>query len=232
VRLDPPELLAYVEWWRRLHADGHYLDTGTERDWGGALEAFLEQRVAFTVASSVQTGMIVAAGGRAGFAVAAGRLPYNGRTRYAGTVLSGQSFWLADDLDDTVRDIAIAYVLSLLEPDQVAGWHQGTGFVPVTGGGHARLEAEGWFEQHPPQRVAGEQLAASDRSPAALGPVVGDLAGLQDLLTGAMADVLGGGADPEARFARATEEGQRLLDDHNAACLATPRRTPDRLEVG
>ena len=231
VRLDSPELLGYVEWWRRLHADGHYLSTGAERDWGGSTEAFLQQRVAFTIASSVQTGMLVDAGQQAGFAVAAGRLPYDGRVPYAGNVLSGQSFWLTGDLDDTVRDIAVAYVLSLLEPDQVADWHRGTGFVPVTGAGQARLEEQGWFAEHPQLRAAGDQLAASDRTPAALGPVVGDLAGIQDVLTAAMADVFGG-AEPAARFARATEEGQRLLDDHNAASLAEPRRTPTRLEVG
>ncbi|MGH3876891.1 MAG: extracellular solute-binding protein [Actinophytocola sp.] len=232
VDLCSPELLAYVEWWRRLHRAGHYLYTGAQADWAGAFDAFVSGRVAFTVASSVQTGMIVAAGREAGFEVGASRLPHNGEVPYAGNVVSGQSLWLARGLDESTQDTALAFLSHLLAPDTAAAWHRGTGFVPATGAAYDLLAGEGWFDATPQLAAATGQLAASDRSPAALGPVLGDLAAIQDLLTQAMADVLERDADPAERFAAANAEGQRLLDDYNAHCHGPRRRTPPRLDVG
>jgi sn-glycerol 3-phosphate transport system substrate-binding protein len=50
-------------------------------------------------------------------------------------------------------------------------------------------------------------------------------------MVAAMDDVLSHGHDPAARFARATDEAQRLLDAHNAACAGPLPRTPARLAV-
>ncbi|MFD0475912.1 hypothetical protein ACFQ0B_52620 [Nonomuraea thailandensis] len=107
----------------------------------------------------------------------------------------------------------------------MAGWHRAAGFLPVTGASVELLEQEGWYDRHPIHRAATDQLRAADGSPAALGAIAGDLAGIQDEMTGAMAGVLRG-ADPGARLAEATISAQRLLDAYNDDCARglTPRR--------
>ncbi|UBU18030.1 extracellular solute-binding protein [Nonomuraea gerenzanensis] len=228
VTLASEELLAYATWWQRLHRRGRYLDTGTPEDWGGTLRAFTEQRVACTVASSVVAGMIARSCAEAGFEVAAGPLPYNEGAARAGHLVSGQAFWLTDGLPREKADGALAFLQYLLDARNVAEWHRGAGFLPVTGASVELLEREGWFERHPIHRAATGQLRAADGSPAALGAILGDFAGIQDLMTGAMTGVLAGG-DPGTRLAEATAAAQRLLDAYNDDCAAG--RTPRRLAV-
>ncbi|NUR89724.1 MAG: extracellular solute-binding protein, partial [Nonomuraea sp.] len=229
VDLASKELLAYVTWWRRLHDEGHYLRAGGPGDWGPALQAFGEGRVAFTVASSVVAGMIAERGRAAGFEVAASPLPYHEGFPRAGHLVSGQAFWLTGGLPDERRDGALAFVQHLLRAGNAAEWHRAAGFLPVTRGAAELLDREGWFDRHPVHRAATDQLRAADGSPAALGAILGDFAGVQDLMTEAMERVLDGD-DPTDSFTDASRRAQRLLDAYNADCAAG--RTPRRLAVG
>ncbi|NUP63893.1 MAG: extracellular solute-binding protein [Nonomuraea sp.] len=229
VDLASKELLAYATWWRRLHDEGHYLRAGGPGDWGPSLQAFGERRVAFTIASSVVAGMIAERGREAGFEVVASPLPHHERFPRAGHLVSGQALWLTGGLPPGRRDGALAFVQHLLNARNAAEWHRAAGFLPVTGAAAGLLEREGWFDRHPVHRAATAQLRAADGSPAALGAVLGDFAGVQDLMTEAMERVLDGD-DPTDRFTDASRRAQRLLDAYNADCAGG--RTPRRLAVG
>lgn len=220
--LDSPEMLAFVGWWRRMHRQGRYLYTGqpaygesVPQAWEDTFTAFAEQKVAFILGSSAEAGRLSRAGREHGFAVAAGRTPYSGRFPFAGTLIDGDAIWLVDGLDPVVRDGALAFLQYLMTPAHVAERHCDTGYVPATGAAAKLLTAQGWFEQQPHAAVALDQLAASDRSPAALGALVGDLARIQGVMTQAMHDVLLGEDNPAWRFASANAEAQRLLDEYN-----------------
>jgi sn-glycerol 3-phosphate transport system substrate-binding protein len=221
--LDSPEMLAFVGWWRRMHRQGRYLYTGQRADgetarqaWEDTFSAFAEQKVAFILGSSAEADRLSRAGRERGFRVAAGRTPYSGRFPFAGTVIGGDAIWLVDGLEPVVRDGALAFLQYLMTPEYVAERHRDTWFVPATGAAVKLLTAQGWFEEQPHPAVALGQLAASDRSPAALGALVGDLARIRGVMTHAMHDVLLGEDDPAWRFASANGEAQRLLDEYNA----------------
>jgi sn-glycerol 3-phosphate transport system substrate-binding protein len=232
VDLASPRMLAYVEWWQRLHREGHYHYGGTQEDWFGCLDAFGGQQVAFLLCSSKLTPEIFAIGQEAGFGVEVSRLPHNDRVPCAGTMVAGQSLWLAGRLDEAKQDGALAFTQYLINPDNAIAWHQAHGQVPITQASFDRLAADGWFDENPQHRVASDQLAAADGSPAALGAQLGDFAGIQAVMTQAMEDVLVRGAEPIARFTAATAEAQRLLDDYNAHCVGGPvRRSPAKLAV-
>lgn len=232
VNLGSPEMLSFVKWWHQLHADGHYLYSGQPHDWMGCMEAFLTGQVAFMYSSSKMTQVIVQACAEAGIELDVSPHPYNDDVPYAGTVVSGQSFWLTAGLDEATRDGALAFLQRLINPDNAVRWHQAQGFVPATTTAYDRLAKTGWFDEHPYHRVAADQQNASDRSPAALGALLGDFAGIQDAMTEAMHDVLTGGADPVARFAEASTRAQQMLDDYNAHCIDGPApRSPHRLDV-
>ncbi|WP_207945363.1 extracellular solute-binding protein [Actinomadura sp. 7K534] len=227
VDLASAEVLAWAEWWRRLSDKGLYRRC---EDWPDGFGAFASQEVAFTLSSSKLTHDFVLAGEEAGFEVCAAAMPHNEAVARAGNVISGHGLWLADGLDEARREGALAFSQFLVNARNAAEWHRAVGFLPVTREARDLLEREGWFDRHPHQRVPGEALAASARTPATAGTLAGDFAGIQYAMTRAMDDVLDG-ADPRERFARATAEAQRLLDAHNAACLPPDPRTPTRLEV-
>jgi sn-glycerol 3-phosphate transport system substrate-binding protein len=193
---------------------------------------FAGQELAFVVSSSAVGPIMAHMAAEAGFELTAGPLPHNGDERYAGRLLGGQSLYLTADLPKEKEDGALAFLQHLLNPRNAVLRQRAGGTLPVTVPAREQSAGEGWFEQHPYFRAAVDQVDASDGTPAATGPVVGDLNGIQDVLTAAMHDVLTAGADPRARFAAATAEAQGLLDRHNAACLADPPVTPDTLAIG
>ncbi len=216
VNVTSDEMLDWVRWWTHLHERGHYLYTGGPSDWGGAFEAFVQQKVAFTFDSSKAARELIQAGAQAGFEVAVFPLPRNAKAPVAGQPVSGDSLWLAAGLDETTQDGLLALTQYLISPANAADWHRTNGFVPVTGAAGELLEATGWFDRRPQQRVAGEQLKASDRSPAALGALLGDFAAVNEVITAAMDEVLRSGADPGKAFAEAGVAAQQLLDAYNA----------------
>jgi sn-glycerol 3-phosphate transport system substrate-binding protein len=232
------EMMAWVTWWRDLHRAGHYLYTGKIPDWEGNFRVFAEQRVAMRITSSNDINYMVEAAKGGGFDIEVARFPYNGDTHYVGNALTGTSLWLADGLDEATRDGALAFLQFTHNPGNAAERHRANSFVPITQASFDLLEAEGWFDRYPYHRVASEQLAtypgrdgAGEQAPPVLAALFGDFAGAQDVMTRAMADVLDHGADPLARFAEATVEAQRLLDDYNTESLTTGARSPSSLRV-
>lgn len=242
VDLASDEMLAFVEWWRGLHLDGHYLYTGirasgteTFRAWEENFAAFADQRVALVLSTSVEAERMVQAGREGGFSVVAAPMPYNAEARFAGNVIGGDALWLAGGLDEATQDGALAFLQYLVNPVNAAERHRTSGFIPITGASADLLEAEGWFAENPHHRVALDQLARGDGSPASRGALLGDFAGIQDVMVRAMHDVLAHGADPVSRFKHATAEAQALLDDYNAHCSGTADATyrgPNRFRVG
>jgi sn-glycerol 3-phosphate transport system substrate-binding protein len=231
VALDSAEMLEFVTWWQRLHRDGAFYYSGKRSDWDSCFAAFERQDVAFILSSSVDAGRLLAMGKREGFDVKVARMPYNDEVRFAGNMIGGDSLWLRAGLDEAKRDGALAFMQYIIQPHTAAEWHKINGRLPITRSSADVLEREGWFSQHPDLRVAGEQLEAGDGSPAALGPVVGAFAGIQNELTAAMHDVLSGGAELGPRFGLASAGAQRLLDDYNEYCAGPPRRAPRDLKV-
>ncbi len=237
IQLDSAAMLEFVRWWQQLHRDGHYyysgvraVDAGAGEAWVRNYQAFAEQRVAFVLSTSVEAERMVGAGRQGGFDVTASPMPHNDAVPFAGNVIGGDALWLGNGLDEATRDGALAFMQYLLLPEHAATRHKTTRFMPVSRSSVELLDREGWFEANPHQRAALEQLDASDDSYASRGALLGDFAGLHDVVTQAMDDVLLCGVDPAQRFAEASAQAQQQLDEYNADCLgertgpAGPRR--------
>jgi sn-glycerol 3-phosphate transport system substrate-binding protein len=232
VDLASDAVLAYVRWWQGLNERGWFLHTGGFEDWVGSIHAFTEQRVAFRVGSSFEINSMVAAGRANGFEVTASTLPYNERIMPAGNWIGGDALWLADGLEPAPRDGALAFIQYLNSPENGARWHRAIGSTPTTYGAIDVLEEQGWFTEQPLHRVATLQLERYDGSPGANCPVFPGSHGIQTAIMAAMADVLTDGAEPLARFTRATAEAQKALDAYNAICLGAGPRDPSWRRVG
>ena len=55
----------------------------------------------------------------------------------------------------------------------------------------ALLESEGWYEESPNSKVASDQLAAAQNTPASLGALLGNFVGIRDIITIAIEDIQG-----------------------------------------
>ncbi|GIG18204.1 ABC transporter substrate-binding protein [Catellatospora methionotrophica] len=240
VDLSSAPMLAFVDWWQRLHHDGHYLYTGIIGDqstaaevWQANYEAFAQQQAAMVCSSSVEAERMVQAGRDGGFTVEAARMPHNAAAVYAGNVIGGDSLWLAAGLDSQRQDAALAFMQSLNEPRQAAERHQTGHYIPITGEALQLLDHEGWFTGRRHRRVAVEQMAAGDGSAASRGALLGPFDEIQVRMAQAMHDVLTGAAPAADRFAQATAAAQRLLDEYDEHCAGDgTARSPKHLSVG
>jgi sn-glycerol 3-phosphate transport system substrate-binding protein len=229
--LDSPEMLNYVRWWQRMHASGYYHYTGEPRDYFAAMDAFARQEVAFVVTSSAVGQLVADMAAEAGFGLMVGQLPRHHELSSPGGPVGGHSFFLAAGLPKEKEDGALAFLQHQLNPRHaVARTYDRS--LPLTLPAYTQVMAPDWAEPHPGFRIATEQVVAAQPTPAAAGPVVGNLNGINTLITYAMEDVLLRGADPTSRFRALNEEAQALLDRHNAAALADPPVNPDVLRGG
>ena len=222
IELASPEMLAYLGWWQRLHADGHYLYTSKPtaadpiRIWGENFRALVSGEVALCVTTSVFGGRLAAAAREAGFELGVARAPYNGEVAYQGSVIGGDALWLAAGLDDEVRDVALGFMEHLNTARNAADRHKVMAYEPITAASVELLSAEGWFDERPHQRGGYDELTGARGSAHALGAVIGDFAAIREVIVDATHDVLACGAEPADRLAAATAAAQVLLDDYNA----------------
>jgi sn-glycerol 3-phosphate transport system substrate-binding protein len=226
-------MMAWVEWWHQLQKDGHYLYTGRIPGWAETLQAYRDQRVAIRISSSNDVLYMAHAAELGGFDMEVGIFPYNDRVPYVGNAVAGTSIWLANQLDEATQEGALAFLMWLHNPTNAAQRHKDNSFVPITRASYDLLQEEGWFDTHPyhsitydhvleyPRGVIGKQDLAI--YPPSEGALHGDFAGAQDIMVHAMDDVLARGADPAARFAKATADAQKLLDDYNRWVAEVPR---------
>jgi sn-glycerol 3-phosphate transport system substrate-binding protein len=216
VALDSAEMLSFVEYWKSLADSGHYVYSGTQRDWDYTTNSFIAQEVAFILTSSGDGTALVTDGAEAGFDVLAARMPYNGDTDYAGNLIGGATLWLVNGLEEVQQDGALAFMQFINNPENAADWHKISNYIPITNASIALLEEEGHFAEYPYASVATDQLALADGSPAAQGALLGGFVQIRDIMTLAMEDVLVSGADPVERFEQASAEAQEALDSYNS----------------
>jgi sn-glycerol 3-phosphate transport system substrate-binding protein len=235
VFLDSPEMLNYVRWWKRMQDRGYYLAT-EELHYVTAMQAFLNQEIAFVVASSAVGQLTRDLAAEAGFELTGGQLPRHDERCSPGGVLGCGSFFLAAGLPKAKEDGALAFLQHHLNPQHAAALmydrSNPLSSLPITQAAYRQAMADDWTEPFPGFRSATEQVSSAERTPAAAGPVLGNLNGVNNAIHQAMEDVLLRGAEPASRFRTATEQGQDALDRHNAAALAYPPVTPDELRAG
>lgn len=233
IDLSSKEMMTWVDWWRQLHRDGHYLYAGRIPGWAETLQAYRDQRVAIRISSSNDVNYMAHAAQMGGFDMEVGIMPYNDSVPYAGNAVAGTSIWLANGLNDVTEDGALAFLMWMHNDKNAAQRHKDNSFVPITKASYDLLSAEGWFEQHPAQAITYDDMLTYPKGvigtqptlayPPSEGALHGDFAGAQDIMCHAMDDVLARGADPIARFGQATEDAQKLLDDYNAWVGQVPR---------
>ncbi len=229
-----PEMLAYVTWWRDLHQAGHYHYTGKSSDWWGCMQSFLNGEVAMLLTSSAEIGPVVRKARKAGFHAQVSTMPYNERAGYAGNLIAGESLFLRDGLDEATRDGALAFIQFMNNPgNATAVYDHGRTFIPTTESSIDLLTSEGWFEKNPHYQAAIDQLRISPDSPATRGVVLGNFLPIQSTAMQAMHDVLVEGADVAARFSRANDQAQQLLDDYaqRADSAADGQGLPARQQI-
>lgn len=213
--INSPEAINFVTWWKNLQDQGYYIYTGVQRDWTGTYNAFIAQDVAFLIYSSSDTSIITTDAEAAGFEAVASFYPRNQDVEYVGNLIGGASLWLSNNLSPEVEEGALTFLLYFTNTENAAAWHKLTGYIPITKSAVEALEAEGWFEENPNSRVAGEQLAGSEATTATAGAIVGAFPAIRDHVTTAIEQVLVNDRDVTEALTEAKELADETLEEYN-----------------
>jgi sn-glycerol 3-phosphate transport system substrate-binding protein len=205
----------YISWWAGQEANGNYLYTGTQRDWGGTYQAFISGQVAFLQYSSSDATNLTRDGEEAGIEVVTTRLPYDAETEYVGNIIGGATLWLVNGLAEDVQTGGLMFMNFLSNPENAADWHRVTGYIPITEGAIEILEEEGFWEENPNSAIASRQLAIAAENDANPGALVGNFVAIRDVITAAIEDIFVNDLDVAERLAEANEEANQLLEEYN-----------------
>ncbi len=211
VYLDSDGMLNYLNWWKGLSDSGYYTYTGLQRDWDGTSNAYIAEEVAMLIYSSSDTTFFDE---NTTFDNVASFMPRNEDVPYVGNLIGGATLWMLDGMDAATQDGALAFMNFFSNPENAAAWHKLTGYVPITEDAVELLEGEGWYETSPNSKVASDQLAAAQNTPASLGALLGNFVGIRDVITIAIEDILVNDLDVATRMAQADEEANKSLTEY------------------
>ena len=151
-----------VEWWQAMLHEDRSMKRPPGRDynaWEATNQDFLAARTSMIWTS---TAFLKYLEENADFPVLAAPLP--GYRRRA--VPTGGTHWVVmRDAPQAAKDSAWAFLRWVLEPPQVIEWATSTGYMPVTRGAVTELERDGYYERHPNDRVAYDQLDVAEPWP-------------------------------------------------------------------
>jgi sn-glycerol 3-phosphate transport system substrate-binding protein len=151
-----------LRFWQRLVRDEKVMRPPPGRDyqaWQSANESFLQGRIATMWSSTAYVRYLE---DNARFPVVAAPLP---RDRRASVPTGGTMFVLMQSAPPEEKQAAWDFVRWMCDADQTITWSTRTGYMPVTRPAVERLFERGWYDHHPNDRVAFDQLAAVDPWP-------------------------------------------------------------------
>jgi len=152
-----------IRFWQRLVHEEHVMRPPAGRDyqaWQSTNENFLRGGVAMIWSS---TAFVRYLEDNAPFPVVAGPLP-RGPVRPS-VPTGGTMFVILRAAPEEEKRAAWEFLRWMCDADQVIAWSTRTGYMPVTRAAVERLNAQGFYERHPNDRVAYEQLADVDPWP-------------------------------------------------------------------
>jgi sn-glycerol 3-phosphate transport system substrate-binding protein len=151
-----------LRYWQRLVHEDKAMRPPPGRDynaWQVTNQDFLAGRAAFIWTS---TAFLRYLEENAKFPVIAAPLPGEAR---AAVPTGGTFFVMMRQAQAAEKEAGWAFLRWMSEPEQAMEWAMRTGYLPVTEGAVGRLEASGFYRQHPNDRVAYEQLRAAQPWP-------------------------------------------------------------------
>jgi sn-glycerol 3-phosphate transport system substrate-binding protein len=147
------------------------------------------------------------------FEVGYGMLPYWPDVPGApqNTSIGGATLWvLRERSPDEYRGIA-RFFAYLSKPEVQAGWHQNTGYLPVTRAAFDRSRAQGFYDRNPGAAISIEQITLKPPTKNSKGVRLGSFVLIRDVIDDELEQAFSGKKSAQAALDSAVERGNRLL---------------------
>jgi sn-glycerol 3-phosphate transport system substrate-binding protein len=204
-----------MEFWQRINDAGYWTYTGRLHDNQGANQIFIAEQAAIIIESTGALRTFTTGAEEADFELGTGYFPTNADVERQGPIIGGASLWVSADNIPEENEAVAEFVGWLLAPEQMARWHQATGYMPDTLSSQELLESEGYFEENPNQRTAVDQLSEAAVNSATAGAIMGPFPQIRVIVEQAIQAVVSGG-DINTVLADAKAQADAAIADYNS----------------
>ncbi len=191
--LTSPAAVAIMEFWQRINDAGYWTYTGRLHDNQGANQIFIAKQAAIILESTGALRTFTTGAAESGFELGTGFFPTNADVERQGPIIGGASLWVSAGNTDEENAAVAEFLVWLEAPEQMARWHQATGYMPDTLSSQELLESEGYFEENPNQRTAVDQLNAAAVNSATAGAIMGPFPQIRVIVEQSIQAVVSGG---------------------------------------
>ncbi len=147
------------------------------------------------------------------FAVGYGMLPFWPDIPGApqNSIIGGATLWvLRDRPPEEYRGVA-RFFAYLSRPEVQAGWHQSTGYLPITRAAYDLSRAQGFYSRNPGTEISIEQITFKPPTENSKGLRLGSFVLIRDLIEDEMEQAFAGREKAEAALDNAVKHGNELL---------------------
>ncbi|TVQ38792.1 MAG: sn-glycerol-3-phosphate ABC transporter substrate-binding protein UgpB, partial [Geminicoccaceae bacterium] len=140
-------------------------------------------------------------------------LPYHDHIDGApqNSIIGGATLWVLRGKDDASYAGVAAFFNYLAEPEVQAGWHQETGYLPITYSAWELSKAQGFYEANPGTDVSIRQMTLNEPTPNSKGLRFGSFVQIRDVINEEMEAVWSGQKTAQQALDDAVARGNALL---------------------
>jgi sn-glycerol 3-phosphate transport system substrate-binding protein len=147
------------------------------------------------------------------FDVGFGNLPYWPDVKAAprNTIIGGATLWVLRDRPREEYKGVARFFAFLSRPEVQAGWHQATGYLPITRAAYDFSRERGFYDANPGSAIAIEQMIGPTPTENSKGLRLGSFVLIRDAIEDEMEQAFAGKKTAQDAMDSAVERGNRLL---------------------
>src|SRR5947199_767090 len=157
------------------------------------------------------------------FEIGYGMLPYWPDVEGApqNTIIGGATLWVLRDRPREEYKGVAKFFAFLSKPDVQAGWHQNTGYLPITRAAFELTRRQGFYDRNPGAAISIEQMTLKPPTDTSKGLRLGSFVLIRDAIEDELELAFSGRKTAKAALDAAVERGNKLLRQFE-------RANPDR----
>jgi sn-glycerol 3-phosphate transport system substrate-binding protein len=211
--------------WKDLADKKYWVSTGKLEDGTGAKQIFNSKQAAIILESTGALAGFVTAAQSGGFQLGTGFYPSNATVDRVGVIIGGASLWIGAGHTDAENKDTVTFILWLESPEQMAKWHQGTGYLPISKSSQKLLTDQGWFDKNPGTKTAIDQLNATKPTSATSGALMGPFPQIRTIVEQTIQNVTNNGMSVADALKDAKTKSDQALADYNSRLSAPAAAT-------
>jgi len=180
---------------------------------------FYSQECAIYMNSSASRAGVVA--NAKDFTVGYGMLPHYADTQPQNSIIGGATLWTLKGRPDAEYKAVGSFFTYLSSPETQAGWHQETGYLPITQAAYDLSKSQGFYEKNPGTDVSIRQITLNPPTVNSKGLRFGNYVQIRTVIDEEFEQLLGGKKTAQQSLDSVVSRGNQLLREFEAANKAS-----------